>query len=256
MKRTQITMALMILFSGAAFAEGSPAKLDQAMKQQIKVGDKSAASQKKISTLASTEKEMFEEYKSLQKQIESTKIYNQQMKEMLTSQETEMVSMKNQIEDLKNTNKEILPLMEKMSGTLEKFVSLDVPFLPEERKDRVETLKGLITKSNVSTSEKFRRILEAYQIENEYGRTIEAYRSNKMQNGQETTVEFLRVGRIGFYYQTLDRSQTFAWSREKEKWVELDGGAADQVLKGIKMAQKQMTPNLISLPIEKTEASL
>ncbi|NQZ01695.1 MAG: DUF3450 domain-containing protein, partial [Bdellovibrionales bacterium] len=144
----------------------------------------------------------------------------------------------------------------KMTDTLGQFVELDAPFLPEERQKRVADLKVMLNKANISTSEKFRRILEAYQIENEYGRTIESYRGKMAMSGKETTVDFLRIGRVGFYYQTLDREQTFAWSKSRSKWVELDSGDASDILQGIKMAQKQITPNLIELPIEKSEVKL
>ena len=244
---------ILMSLSGAAHAEG---KLDKAMKAQIKVGDQSAASQKKVTASSEKTKDLYENFKAVQKQIENTKIYNDQMKKLIASQEEEMDSMKQQIVDLKKTNKEIIPLMGKMTDTLGQFVELDAPFLPEERQKRVADLKVMLNKANISTSEKFRRILEAYQIENEYGRTIESYRGKMAMSGKETTVDFLRIGRVGFYYQTLDREQTFAWSKSRSKWVELDSGDASDILQGIKMAQKQITPNLIELPIEKSEVKL
>jgi hypothetical protein len=231
-------------------------KLDKAMSAQVKVGDQSAASQKKVTNASDKTKDLYENFKAVQKQIENTKIYNDQMKKLIASQEEEMVLMKQQIVDLEKTNKEIIPLMEKMTETLGQFVELDAPFLPEERSKRVADLKIMLNKANISTSEKFRRILEAYQIENEYGRTIESYRGKMAMSGKDTTVDFLRIGRVGFYYQTLDREQTFAWSKAKSKWVELDSGDASDILQGMKMAQKQITPNLIELPIEKSEVKL
>jgi hypothetical protein len=36
----------------------------------------------------------------------------------------------------------------------------------------------MMTRADVTNAEKFRRIMEAYQIENDYGNTIEAYRAN------------------------------------------------------------------------------
>lgn len=244
---------ILLGLSSAGHAED---KLDKAMKEQIKVGDQSVKSQKTVTTASEKTKDLYENYKAVQKQIENTKIYNDQMTKLIASQQEEVISMKQQIIDLKKTNKEIIPLMEKMTGTLEKFVELDAPFLSEERSKRVAELGTMLNKANVSTSEKFRRILEAYQIENEYGRTIEAYRGKMAMSGKNTTVDFLRIGRVGFYYQTLDREQTFAWSKSKGKWMPLESGDASSILQGIKMAQKQITPNLIELPIEKSEVQL
>lgn len=247
---------ILMSLCGQALASESSSKLDKAMNAQMKVADQSVQSQKKVTVSSVKAKDLYEEFKATQKQIENTKIYNEQMKKLISSQREEVTSMKQQISELKQTNKEILPLMEKMTSTLGQFVSLDSPFLRAEREARVSELKSILSRANISTSEKFRRILEAYQIENEYGRTIEAYRGKMAISGKDTTVDFLRLGRVGFYYQTLDREKTYAWSVAKGKWIEVGSGEASSILQGIKMAQKQVTPNLVQLPIEKSEVKL
>ena len=130
--------------------------------------------------------------------IENTKIYNDQLRKIITSQKEEMASIKTQIASLKDTNKDIVPLMVRMVDMLDQFVKMDVPFLKDERSKRVADLKAMLTRADVSTSEKFRRVLEAYQVENEYGRTIESYRDVQTVAGTKLTVDFLRVGRIVF----------------------------------------------------------
>ena len=86
-----------------------------------------------------------------------------------------MTTMTRQLGEIETTSREALPMMQKMVATLDEFVKLDMPFLPEERTNRIAALKDMMTRADVSVSEKYRRIVEAYQIEIEYGRTIEAY---------------------------------------------------------------------------------
>ena len=143
--------------------------------------------------------------------------------------------------------------MQRMVETLEQFVALDVPFLLEERNGRVATLKQMMTRADVTISEKYRRILEAYQIENEFGRTIEAYRGTLDQEGKKLTVDFLRVGRIALVYQTLDASQNGVWDQGQRAWKELDSSYASAIQQGLKVARKQSAPDMIRLPLPAPE---
>ena len=131
----------------------------------------------------------------------------------------------------------------------EQFVSLDVPFLIDERKERITGLRTLMGRADVTTAEKFRQIMEAYQVENEYGRTIEAYRSTIDIEGRETTVDFLRYGRIALVYQSLDEQQQGAWSQADRKFVPLDSGYRSALRAGLRIARKQAAPDLIRLPL-------
>ena len=95
--------------------------------------------------------------------------------------------------------------------------------------------------------------MEAYQIENEYGRTIEAYRSTIDNTGAERTVDFLRVGRIALVYLTLDDSEAGAWDQQSKQWVELDASYRNAIGQGLRVARKQAAPELIRVPLPAPE---
>jgi hypothetical protein len=138
--------------------------------------------------------------------------------------------------------------MEKMIDTLGRFVELDVPFLLEERRSRVATLKQLLGRADVSTSEKYRRILEAYQIEMEYGRTLDAYTGKRGEGDNARTVQFIRMGRIALLYQTLDGDETGYWDAEKKAWV-TDAAYARDVKHALSVAKKEGAPDLVMVPV-------
>ena len=139
--------------------------------------------------------------------------------------------------------------MLRMIDALDAFVSLDVPFLEEERAERTLELRKLMHRADVTEAEKYRRIMEAYQIENDYGRTIEAYRSTLTQGDKEVTVNFLRVGRIALVYQTLDESEAGAWNQDSRSWELLDANLRSSIRNGLRIARKQSAPDLIRLPL-------
>jgi hypothetical protein len=156
--------------------------------------------------------------------------------------------MKRQLAEIEVTQRDILPLMERMIGTLGRFVELDVPFLIEERKNRVATLQQLLGRADVSTSEKYRRILEAYQIELEYGRTLDAYTGKLGTDGDARTVQFVRLGRIALMYQTLDGEETGYWDASKKAWV-VDPGYARDLKRALSVAKKEGAPDLVMAPV-------
>jgi hypothetical protein len=150
-------------------------------------------------------------------------------------------------------SREVTPLMLRMIDALATFVELDVPFLESERAERLLELRKLMHRADVSEAEKYRRLMEAYQIENEYGRTIEAYRSTLDQDDKTLTVDFLRVGRIALVYQTLDESEAGVWNQEQRRWDPLDGSFRTAIRNGLRIARKQSAPDLILLPLPAAE---
>jgi hypothetical protein len=145
--------------------------------------------------------------------------------------------------------------MIKMVEVLEQFVELDTPFLPEERNSRVAQLKEMMDRADVNLSEKYRRILEAYQVETEYGRTLEAYQGELDTEDRNRTVDFLRVGRVGLYYRTLDQMEAGMWDQETQSWQQLPRDSVQSVIQGLKVARKQLPPDLLTLPVKTPEAN-
>lgn len=254
-KRQEIKMiknilitSIMLTYSLSATAEvGKKSKtvLDENKKNM----NIAKSSQQKVDQLSDQTQTMLMKYRQTLKQIKNAKIYNEQLRKIIESQTVEKVSIGKQIEELKETNEGIVPLMVSMIENMEKFVTLDVPFLPEERSKRVSDLNNLLSRADISTSEKFRQVIEAYQIENEYGRTIEAYRGVKKSGDKELTVDYLRIGRVAFIYQSLDGKETAVWDQEKKTWEILGSEYNKSIQSAIKMARKQLAPQLVKLPI-------
>jgi hypothetical protein len=146
-------------------------------------------------------------------------------------------------------NRQIFPLMERMIDGLDQSVGLDVPFLMEERTDRVANLKDIMERSDVSVAEKFRKVMEAYQIENDYGSTSETYSQEITLPEHGTRVyNMLRFGRIGLYFQSDDATITGRWDNDKRDWV-LDSSIRGEVRKGLQIARQQIAPELLILPV-------
>ncbi len=232
----------------------SSGPLNAAINVETATNNAAIQSQKKIDSLSDKTQTMLEQYRTTTHQIDTLVTYNKHLQDLLTSQKAEKVSLNHQLNEIENTQREIVPLILRMLDSLEKFVSLDLPFLPEERKKRLDKLKTMIVRADVTNAEKFRRILEAYQVENDYGNTIEAYRSDLTLNGVTSSVDFLRLGRVALYYQHFDGSETGYWDKEQNKWQVLSTDYKNAIRKGLRVARKETAPNMLSLPIPSAEA--
>jgi hypothetical protein len=252
-----------LLPSAAAFSdeEGELVELDAAEEQiQIEPLDESqavrrrgnvegVASQQRIDEISDETETLFTRYSNTLRQIDSIRVYNRQMRELIASQEAELASLGGQLDRVELVGRSVTPLMLKMIDALDALVQLDMPFLIDERTERIAEIRKLMTRSDVTNAEKYRRIMEAYQIENEYGRTIEAYRSMLKRGDREVKVDFLRFGRIALIYQTLDGSEAGVWDLGKNSWEPLDGSYRTAIRQGLRIARKQAAPDLIRLPL-------
>ncbi len=223
--------------------------LDEAVTLRSKANTELGETQRRVDELSDETDQLLTRYQATLRQIESLRTYNRQMEELIASQETERASLQEQLDRIELVTREVTPLMMRMIDALQAFVELDVPFLEEERKERIANLRKMMKRADVTESEKYRRIMEAYQVENEYGRTIEAYRSTLSQGEREMTVDFLRVGRIALLYQTLDEAEARVWDQGKRVWEPLDRSYRSDIRQGLRIARKQAAPDLLRLPL-------
>jgi len=244
------TPLLSLCIVAAATMAPAVAQLSTAKSTEIRNVEAGAAAQQTIEKLDDERDQLLQEYRTVIQQLESLREYNDQLRTLIESQENEMVSIREQIERVTGIERDIVPLMNQMLNSLDQFVKLDIPFFAAERRNRVAGLKAMMNRADVTNAEKYRRILEAYQIENDYGRTIEA-KDGRLGEGEDAkTVTYLKVGRIAYLYQTLDGSETYAWDQAVGDWVRLGGQFDGPITTAIRMAREQVPPGMIYVPLK------
>lgn len=207
------------------------------------------SSQARIDSLTDQTRELIVDYKTVLKEIDGLRVYNKQLEKQIGNQETEMAALSQSIDDVTLIERQVAPFMLRMIDGLEQFVSLDMPFLKGERQERVENLRTTLDRADVAVSEKFNQVMRAYQIENEYGRTMETYEDTITVDGTERKVDVLKVGRIALVYQSKDGEETGVYNKTTKQWEKLSDSYKSSVRNGIRMGRKQLTPNLITLPV-------
>lgn len=242
-----LSIALLAAFPLAAAAADKVDAVVQVGEQRATEG---AAAQKQIEQMSDQAGDIEAEYKQVLKVVEGLAVYNGLLQKQVDNQVAEMNALRDSMDKVSLIERQIVPLMMQMVETLGEFVGLDVPFLTAERNERVERLRTMMERSDVTAAEKFRQIIEAYQIENEYGRTIEAYKGTLDVDGGKREVNFLRVGRVALLYQTDGGELTGAWNQQSRAWEVLPPETYKQaVAMGLRIARKQVAPDLLVLPV-------
>lgn len=245
-RRTAIVLLTFLIFPSAWAIE----PVDQVMNEGMERIAEGRAVQEHIDDIAEQNEELLRDYRQLTQIIGGLKIYNDLLQRQVDAQEMEISELRQATTEVTLFERQIVPIMFRMIDALEEFVRLDVPFLPEERQARIVNLREMMERVDVSSVEKFRRVLEAYQVESEYGRTIEAYRGRIDIAGNLHEVDFLRVGRIALLYQNSSGIYTGVWDQEARQWRQLvESHYRREIARGLRIARKQAAPDILVLPI-------
>lgn len=232
----------------------------QSLQQVQQEGEKKLAeaeqSQKRIDKIVEGAQERLIQYRALLKQVEGLKAYNEQLSTQVASQDDLITRFDNSITQVSLIERQMAPLVDKMATSLEQFVEIDLPFSTAERQERMAFIRESLGAADVDVAEKFRQVIEAYQIENEYGRKIDSFQDIVNLNGSDQEVDVLRVGRIAMVCQTKDTTVSARWDNEQKTWEILDNVTYRNAIRnGIKMAKKQASIDILTLPIAAPEAA-
>ena len=239
---------------GAAFANAD--SLEAIMQVGKDRTAEARASQTKIDRLADETRDLLADYKRVMKQVEGLRVYNARLDRQIANQERRIADIDQAISDAAIIQRQIPPLVTRMLDGLDQFIDLDMPFDLDTRKGNIEAVRANLDRSDVTSAEAFRQVLELYSIELQYGRGIESYSDTIEVDGASREVDVLRIGRVALVAQTTDGASTRAWNNSSRSWEELssaDYSAA--VRKAVRIAKKQATIELLNMPIAAPEAN-
>lgn len=232
-----------------AFAD----KTDDIVNRGLNRQKAATESQKRIDGIADATDKIVSQYHTQRKVVDGLKIYNDRMRRTLTAQEKAMARLETSIEEASLIERQIVPLMLKMIDGLDSFIKADLPFQVEERTARIERIRGYLDNANISAAERFRQVLNAYSIENDFGKTIGIYTETLALPEGEITANLLQVGRAGIYAQTLDGAQSWYWDKSAGQWTELASSYNEGIAKAIRITQDKESPDLMDLPLPAPE---
>lgn len=246
--------ALLLVLCALSLAATAQEQVRQIEQEGMERTTEGRKVQKRVDRLHEQSRDLIDDYYAHLKLVDGLKLYNNMLQQQLDAQDEEIQVLQKSISDVATVERQILPLMSRMIDGLEQFIGFDVPFLLDEREQRVADLRALLPRADVSVAEKTRRVLEAYQIENDYGRTIEAYRGKLDLESASFDADFLRVGRVALMYRVVGSDDIGFWDQDNNTWVPLSSGRWRRYIdQGLKVARQEIAPELISVTIDPTQ---
>jgi hypothetical protein len=216
---------------------------------EAKIFKASVKSQNKINNIYEQTVDLLGDYRMTVDEADVLRGYNDHVQRMVDDQKANIASLQNQINYVHKVKQGVVPLMYKMIDTLEQFVKLDVPMNLKNRQERIANLRTLMTDSNVTTSEQFRLVLEAYEIESGYGSIFDAYQGELDLGDRTITADFVHMGRIALVAQSLDMKHAWVWNNDARSWEELGDEYLKPITDTVRMARKQLPMDLTKLPV-------
>lgn len=252
--RLKVMAMSAVLSTGVLAAALHAQEADTVLQAGAQKVEQAKASQARVDNVADQTYDILQQFKTVNKQIEGLKVYNAQLDRQIANQSQTMADLQESIENATVMERQIMPLTLKMVEALEQFVELDLPFNKQARLEAIAKVRDNLDSSRFSAAEKFRQVLELYDIESQYSRTIDQFEGMIDQDGQQRQVTFFRVGRIALMYQTPDQDETGVWDADAKTWQVANEFRSD-VSKGIRIAKKQAAIDILNLPIPAPEAA-
>lgn len=249
LKKSLLCLTCLSLLFSASPSMAAADDFKKAQQQHSKTINSEIKSQQNIDQMDDAIQNLEREIKIHQQKIKTLNKYNQRMEKLITHQVNELTELKDETKRVTHLDREMLPLVEDMLDNLDAFIARDLPFLPVERSQRINHLSKMLDRADVSVAEKFRRMLEAYQIESEFGRTLEVYQGQLPET--QRVVDFLRIGRNMLFYKSQNNKEIARWDTEQQAWHKLDKKYYREIKKAYLIAKNQRAPELLLLPVPK-----
>lgn len=239
-------LRMLALFAGAAFlASPAAADVDRALTESQQQRRADAQHQERVDRLDDEAREALQQYRAAVWETQQLNVYAEQLQSLIDQQADEVSSLEAQLREIEVTEREIMPLMLRMVDALERFIDLDAPFLRDERRDRVASLRRKLGDPATSVADRYQRIVEAYTIESDYGRAI----GHERIEIEGRVHDVLRIGRVGLYALSLDGGAALMWDGSAEEWTELPGRYTQPIRLGLRISRETVAPELLLLPM-------
>lgn len=188
-------------------------------------------------------------YEQLQQENEQFKKRKDQLQGQIAATSMRLGVKEKQLADIQQISTQIQPFLDQLLVDIKTHFAGDLPFLTDERRQRIQRLETLLADPQVQLSEKYRKAMEAVLIETEYGFTIETYQETIPVEGQDMLVDVFRLGRLNLYYQSLDGKQAGFYNVALKAWQPLDDTYNPAIGAAVNMAAKRQPVELLTLPL-------
>jgi len=245
--RGAILATLVVGFTAPAVAQG----LDRAIATGEQATRRAEQVQQQINQLDDERSDMVGEFRTLLQRKTAAELYARQQAAAVESQEREIASLTDQLSRVDEITSQTVPMLETLIDDLDAFIDADLPFRLEERKDRIARLREYLVDPNVSVTERYRQIMDAYTAEMEVGRKTDTWKETITVDDKDVTVDMVLFGRVALVYMDPTGRYAKRYDRETSSWVDLESKYKAEIEKAIRIIQGKRTQDVMYVPATK-----
>ncbi len=242
-KSVLLFFAIALLSSHPASAE-QPDTIVNTIDKTIKTRKETV---KKLSEWQAQKERMKAKYYQLKEALEVSNVEIAHMREIVAKQDAYIARTNNKIIEMEKMRQALVPYLNEVVARMEEHINADLPFLLQERTERVANLKAILADPEVTLAEKLRRVFEGLRVEMDYGKSVETTREEITYQGQKLAVHVLRLGRTALLMQTLDEQEVGIYYGKK--WEKLPSRYAPEIKKAMDITQRRRPVDFVNLPI-------
>jgi hypothetical protein len=239
-------VALAVLLAAATVAGQDAPKLEKKVDETIDAGERT---QKQLDDWSEQKAELETRYRSARANIAYLEDRLAVEKEKAAAVDGQVGELERRLDESGRLQAVIDDTLHVALRRLEHVVANDLPFLPDERAARLQSLRSLMAQPDVDPAEKLRRLLEAMLVEAQYGGTVEVTQQSIDLNGEEVFVDLLRIGRLAMFWKTPDGAHIGTYDPVAGTWTALDGKYKRNIVRAMEMASRMRPIELVALPI-------
>ncbi len=247
--KISLFLVTLIMLSGQVIPVQATKQTDQIQKPVAESIDIRQDTQHQEEQWRNDKQKLLAHYDQLEQEKTQLTARKQALEEQVASAKTRIATRQKQLDDIEQIQTSITPLIAGLIEELQQFVTSDLPFLTEERRERIRRLVALRDDPEVTVSEKFRKVMEAMLIEVEYGNTIEVYQETIETGGRQTLVDIFRLGRLALFFQSLDQKECGFYNVADSTWQSLPTSYNRTILSAMEIGAKQRPVELLTLPL-------
>ncbi len=248
------SLVLMMLTLGCWCFSSLSQAVDNSVEKRIEEPVSQAISLRK--NLQKHEKQWLQEkhekltrYAQLEQELRTLQEHKEQLESQADAVQKRVRAKQIELDELARISDQLAPFIAETMQRLQQFVAADLPFLTQERKQRIVRVEQIVSDPDVPVSEKLRKTLEALMVEADYGRTIEVTRESILLGETATLVNVFRLGRLGLYFETLDEQRCGVFNMAVNSWQELPVHDGKGIHAALEIGAKRRPAELVALPL-------
>jgi hypothetical protein len=239
-----------LILSAIIFLTAGPARAEQPEKIEGTIGgaiETRKQTVKKAADWQEKKERMKSRYYQLKEGLEVTQVENVHMQEIVARQDAYIERTNYKIIEMEKMRQKLVPYLSEAVARMEKQIQSDLPFLRQERTDRLANLREVLADPEVTLAEKLRRVFEGLRVEMDYGKSVETSKEEIQYKGQKLMVHVLRLGRTALLMQTLDEQESGMYNGKQ--WEELPGSYNAEIKKAMDITQRRRPVEFVNIPI-------